>query len=549
MRLTWHIVLKDLTRMRLPMAFWAALFLAEFAVGVRFLNAGAMSLAAYLQLQILDGILFGLRVVIGYLMIAALMFDDPLVGSTAFWPTRPISGPRLLVAKLLGCLLVFGLLPVLVTLPWWLYCGYGIRQVWEASVDSFWSQATPLAVGFLIGALTGSVARFLVWTLVAIAAAGIAFAEIVKPASTHLFVHGTDITVDSPGVARARFMTLCVIAVAGWAVVVLHQFLTRRLVRSLVLLAVAAGLLGAEATWWPLAFRDRSLDMAARAAGAALDGRVTIQPSRDASLHIEQDPGIESGTVIFGNITVDGSPPELLMSCDRMEFTWLWPDGGLARAQGILLGRPLPSLRQWQSAMPHKESSAQSLEQGALRQQKPKNGSPGPYQDFMKENPSNRVWDYYVELPRPEALRMLTDPPSCTDYIDFRLLDASGMPVTSGTPAVTTASPLASVVSVYPVSDYVGDYFASDYIPGTFEAQIATGRPDSNGNNVFTITSGSFSYNVAFQIDTSGATVCPFASTAATTGTNSRRPVSKVAGKKLAAAKASVKKPVRIDVQ
>src|ERR1019366_679305 len=172
-------------------------------------NAGAMSFASYGQLQILDAILFGLRVAIGYLMIAALMFDDPLVGSTAFWPTRPISGPRLLVAKLLGCLLVFGLLPVLVTLPWWLYCGYGIRQVWEASVDSFWSQATPLAVGFLIGALTGSVARFLVWTLVAIAAAGIAFAEIVKPASTHLFVHGTDITVDSPGVARARFMTLC----------------------------------------------------------------------------------------------------------------------------------------------------------------------------------------------------------------------------------------------------------------------------------------------------------------------------------------------------
>jgi len=138
-----------------------------------------------------------------------------------------------------------------------------------------------------------------------------------------------------------------------------------------------------------------------------------------------------------------------------------------------------------------------------------------------------------------------TDPPSCTDYIDFRLLDASGMPVTSsGTPTVTTTSPLASVVSVYPVSDYVGDYFASDYIPGTFEAQIATGRPDINGNNVFTITSGSFSYNVAFQIDTSGATVCPFASTAATTGTNSRRPVSKLAGKKLVE-----KKKARIDIE
>jgi hypothetical protein len=143
-----------------------------------------------------------------------------------------------------------------------------------------------------------------------------------------------------------------------------------------------------------------------------------------------------------------------------------------------------------------------------------------------------------------------TDPPSCTDYIDFRLLDANGMPVTSsGTPTVTTTSPLASVVSVYPVSDYLGDYFPTDYLPGTFEAQVATGRPDINGNNVFTITSGSFTYNVTFGIDTSGATLCPFSSTAATTGTsalgtNKHRLVSKLAGKKL-----GEKKRAPVDVQ
>jgi minor extracellular serine protease Vpr len=143
-----------------------------------------------------------------------------------------------------------------------------------------------------------------------------------------------------------------------------------------------------------------------------------------------------------------------------------------------------------------------------------------------------------------------TDPPSCTDYIDFRILDAAGMPVTSSAnPKVTTSSPLASVVSVYPVSDYFGDYFPSDYIPGTFEAQIATGRPDINGNNVFTISSGTFSYDVTFQIDTSGATLCPFGSTSAATGTNARRPVSKLASKKLVARETSVKKKAPIDVQ
>jgi hypothetical protein len=131
-----------------------------------------------------------------------------------------------------------------------------------------------------------------------------------------------------------------------------------------------------------------------------------------------------------------------------------------------------------------------------------------------------------------------TDPPSCTDYIDFRVLDASGMPVSvASTPTVTTSSPQAAVVSVYPVSDFVGDYFANNYVPGTYEAQITTGRPDINGNNVFTISSGSFNQAVTFAIDNSGGTLCP---TAATTGTITRRPVSKLAGSKFAGSKKSL---------
>jgi minor extracellular serine protease Vpr len=169
------------------------------------------------------------------------------------------------------------------------------------------------------------------------------------------------------------------------------------------------------------------------------------------------------------------------------------------------------------------------------------------------QTPLRLPYWYGVAGPVANTLGLLVsfvDPPSCTDYIDFRLLDASGMPVTSSaTPTVTTTSPQASVTSVYPVSDYFGDYFATDYIPGTFEAQISTGRPDINGNNVFTITSGSFNYNVTMSIDTSGATACPYGSNSSTTGTNTRRPVSKFAGKKLVAGKTSAKKQVHVEVQ
>ena len=212
-------------------------------------------------------------------------------------------------------------------------------------------------------------------------------------------------------------------------------------------------------------------------------------------------------------------------------------------------------------ATPSVSSTSFSLAAGASKTVSvslPSGLASGQYHGFIVvsgtqgQTPLRLPYWYGVAGPAANTLGLYSpsvDPPSCTDYIDFRLLDASGMPVTSGTPTVTTTSPLASVVNVYPVSDYYGDYFPSDYIPGTFEAQISTGRPDINGNNVFTISSGSFNYDVSFQIDNSGATLCPFASTSATTGTNARRPVSKLAVKKLVAGKTSGKKKARIDVQ
>jgi minor extracellular serine protease Vpr len=84
-----------------------------------------------------------------------------------------------------------------------------------------------------------------------------------------------------------------------------------------------------------------------------------------------------------------------------------------------------------------------------------------------------------------------SDPTGTTDFIDFRSQDLIGLPLEpSGNPAVTTSSPRAQVVSVKPIGD----------VPGTFEAQIVTGRADANGQNVFTITTGSATASVQIQI-------------------------------------------------
>ena len=99
MKLTWHIVAKDLRRLQLPLALWVAVFLAEFAIGVRLLYGSTLSFSTFLVYQETDLVLSGLKAAIGYLLVPALIFEDVLVDTTAFWPTRPISGARLLAAK------------------------------------------------------------------------------------------------------------------------------------------------------------------------------------------------------------------------------------------------------------------------------------------------------------------------------------------------------------------------------------------------------------------------------------------------------------------
>jgi hypothetical protein len=127
MNLTWHIVKKDLRALKWPLALWIFVIIAKLGIGVVLLNAdGTEGVEWFNKMDALAKIL-GIFEFVSFVLTAALVQQDLLVGTTAFWMTRPISGGRLLRAKLLSIGLVFGLLPVLVTLPWWQGCGYGPR--------------------------------------------------------------------------------------------------------------------------------------------------------------------------------------------------------------------------------------------------------------------------------------------------------------------------------------------------------------------------------------------------------------------------------------
>lgn len=245
MNLTWHIVKKDFLRLRLALALWVLLMVGQFILGYQILHvvdADATILRLTVKsLDYMQNVLFGLQMALCCLLVATLIQEDPLVGQEVWWVTRPISGARLLGAKLLGLFLFFWVLPVVVTLPWWLYSGLDSRALPGAMVQLVSGQAVLTMLALAIAVLSANAARFVVVILLLIFA-WMCFFIILMAHSSQAGTYGG---------GQTRALAEVVLAVVGIGVVVVHQYLTRRSTRSWIIFSAGFVLILAVAAYWP----------------------------------------------------------------------------------------------------------------------------------------------------------------------------------------------------------------------------------------------------------------------------------------------------------
>lgn len=160
MSLVWHIARKDLRRLALPAALWTGFLVVPTivlgAVVPDFQGVAGGGISSTVGIWTLWAkLLAAIQAVIGYLLAAALVLEDPLVGSTMYWRTRPISGGRLLGGKLLAASLLFIAMPLCALVPVWLASGFSAAEVWPA-VGSF---VRPQAAATLIALTLAAIAR------------------------------------------------------------------------------------------------------------------------------------------------------------------------------------------------------------------------------------------------------------------------------------------------------------------------------------------------------------------------------------------------------
>lgn len=243
MRLVWHIIWKDVRRLRWPLALWGAVILVQYAVwhGQRpHDEAGGLRRVTDMVL-----LLWGLHLVLGWLLVPQVMADDPLLEERAAWRTRPISGGRLLAAKLGGIFVMVCVWPSLLTVPWWIEFGFGPGEIVRAVAVNVVGMMLFAGLALMVAVLTGRLARFIAWSLVFVVAAvlgGLVLA-VRMPESGEREL--------SAAVVLTRASLACWLTVATAAIVVPLQFLTRRTKLARGVAIAMAFIIAAVVQVWP----------------------------------------------------------------------------------------------------------------------------------------------------------------------------------------------------------------------------------------------------------------------------------------------------------
>jgi hypothetical protein len=252
MRLLAHLIVADIRRHRWLLCLWLLVLVASTVVqGVR--PAIAAQPAAANTIALLDALLLIVRLLLRVLLAALVVQTHPLVGSDAFWLTRPIPPLLLLRAKAIVILVFLVVAPVAAEAVLMVVYGVPPGQIVRVATESALFLAMWTALLATAAALTPTFARFVLLCGGVLATLALYLAIQVTIASTA--PSPPPPIADPPPLEDPTGAVVLVVAlIVGCAVTLVAQYRSRRLVRSAVIavLMVPATTLAADLWPWPL---------------------------------------------------------------------------------------------------------------------------------------------------------------------------------------------------------------------------------------------------------------------------------------------------------
>jgi hypothetical protein len=332
MKLVFHIVKKDLRRLRWWLLAWLVVLALPIFVGIALLVRNPFIVEGTHQgwdlAKVHERVLM-FEVLVAYLLTLVLLQEDAVLGSRQFWLTRPIARGRLLAAKALGACVVLWLLPLAVSLPWWLWCGFGPREILVAGLE-LCAFATLIALpAALIAVLTDSLARAVLWTMV--------FAAVV--AVTMLFFGVVTARPPSSPLWVSRPLLAVILVAFEFAGIVAVQFYVRRNGRWLIAAAVTilASLFAATRSPWVLVGQS---DPEERNAEDASGVKVNFQSASFGPTPkvVDTPGGLDVRQWVGTRFVAEGVPAGTLLMGAGAAQRWRFGDAFELSSSGYLYG-------------------------------------------------------------------------------------------------------------------------------------------------------------------------------------------------------------------
>ncbi len=159
MNLLSHQFRKDCFRLRVPIALWLLLVLLRAALITPGLVEPGED-ASLVLYRIFTTLVPFLQNILLLVMVPLLIHEEPLVGTTAFWFTRPIDGWLLLRSKMLFIAVVFILAPLLTEIGILAIHGASARQLALAGPEILLEDLKYFSYVVVLAALTLTFARY-----------------------------------------------------------------------------------------------------------------------------------------------------------------------------------------------------------------------------------------------------------------------------------------------------------------------------------------------------------------------------------------------------
>ena len=253
-----HIFRKDLRRGWPLLALWATLLLTWLALN------WADPLEAEKLIQPVD--LNLVIVLAGLVGVSLLVHEEPLVGTGAFWMSRPILPGALLTAKAAFIFVFLALPPLVCQLALLTRFGMLPQQAGAVVLEAGLLWLALLTTGLAIASLTPSTPVYVVASL------GAWLAFVIGTSAIHSLLAGVERSAED---LFWGTLASCVLTVPIALAVAANQCFTRRTYRS-----IAVGVAGLAATAVPLPFSGAAVQQRIEGAAAAQSVQVDLVPGR-----------------------------------------------------------------------------------------------------------------------------------------------------------------------------------------------------------------------------------------------------------------------------